>query len=529
MKRYWKKILGLIVTGFVVVLMKPATAQPIEFILIQMNDVYEITPVAGGKAGGLARVATVRQQLLAENPHTYTIMAGDFFSPSALGTAKVNGESLAGQQMVAVLNALGLDYATFGNHEFDLKENQFYQRLQESQFKWFSGNVFNTAGQPFPGVKPYEILTIAAGNTSIKVGLIGVTIASNPAEYVTYRDPIEVAKAQVNLLKDQVDIIIAITHLNLAKDQELAESIPEIDLILGGHEHENIQQWRGSDFTPIFKADANARTVYIHRLRYDPATKQLEIDSKILPITDEIPDDLETAKIVEKWVTLGFSGFRENGFEPQEQVGITTVPLDGLETSVRNKRTQLTQLIAEGMLQEVPEADLAIFNGGSIRLDDVIPPGPVTQYDVIRILPFGGHVVSVEMSGEVLQQVLNQGLKNQGTGGYLHTANVDFNADNQTWLISEKPLDPNQTYRVSISEFLLTGKEIGLNFLTPQNPGIQVIEQKRDIRFAVIDQLKKQSQTSINFERLRSSISTIFPTNQKSHTKILAEVYLWVG
>jgi 5'-nucleotidase/UDP-sugar diphosphatase len=82
----------------------------IDFTLLQLNDVYEITPVANGTSGGLARVATLRQQLLAENPNTITILAGDFLSPSALGTARVDGEPLAGKQMVAAAqpNGLGL-------------------------------------------------------------------------------------------------------------------------------------------------------------------------------------------------------------------------------------------------------------------------------------------------------------------------------------------------------------------------------------------------------------------------------------
>jgi hypothetical protein len=66
-------------------------------------------------------------------------------------------------------------------------------------------------------------------------------------------------------LNGKADILVAVTDLNLAQDQKLAETVPEIDLILGGHEHENIQQWRGSDFTPLFKADANVRTGSIAR------------------------------------------------------------------------------------------------------------------------------------------------------------------------------------------------------------------------------------------------------------------------
>ncbi len=102
-----------------------AKKNPIEFIILQLNDVYEIAPLEGGKAGGLARVATVRKELMKENPNTITLLAGDFLSPSFVGTLTLkeeNGkkEKIAGLQMIETLNALGLDYATFGNHEFEL-------------------------------------------------------------------------------------------------------------------------------------------------------------------------------------------------------------------------------------------------------------------------------------------------------------------------------------------------------------------------------------------------------------------------
>ena len=88
----------------------------VEWIFLQLNDVYEISPTENGKAGGLARVATIRQKLLNENPNTYTIMSGDFLSPSVIGTLKYEGKGIKGRQMVEVLNALGLNLVCFGNH-----------------------------------------------------------------------------------------------------------------------------------------------------------------------------------------------------------------------------------------------------------------------------------------------------------------------------------------------------------------------------------------------------------------------------
>jgi 5'-nucleotidase / UDP-sugar diphosphatase len=494
----------------IITLAAPVLAETVNFTLLQLNDIYEITPIQGGKSGGLARVATIRQQLLQQNPRTYTILAGDVFSPSALGTAKINGKPLAGQQMVAVMNSLGLDYATFGNHEFDISENLFLERLKESKFTWFSGNVSDKNGKSFPLVPRSFIFEVKGDRgANIRVGLIGVTLGSNPANYVTYTDPIATAKEEVKALQGKVDIIIAVTHLAMETDRQLAESVPEIKLILGGHEHENIQQWRGENFTPIFKADANVRTVYIHNLSYDTDTKKLKIDSRIQPVTDAIADEPNTAKVVQEWVTKGFDAFRANGFNPEEVIGKTSVYLDGLESSVRNMSTTLTELIARGMLNEVKDADLAIYNGGSIRIDDTIPPGNITQYDVIRILPFGGKIVAVEMKGDLLEKVLNQGMKNKGTGGYLQTGNVKLNSG--TWLINGKNLDFQKVYKVAITDFLVSGKEQGLEFLNLQAPGIKLIEDKRDIRMIVIDQIKQESpKTSLKNNSLLSSFGLLF-------------------
>ncbi|MDZ8189624.1 MAG: bifunctional metallophosphatase/5'-nucleotidase [Nostoc sp. ChiSLP02] len=477
-----------------IALATPALAEIVNINLLQLNDIYEITPVEGGTRSGLARVATLRQQLYKDNPRTYTVLAGDALSPSALGTAKINSTPLAGQQMIAVMNALGLNYATFGNHEFDLPENLFYQRLQESRFRWVSSNVSDSTGQALKGV-PRSIVFNVKGDRGavVRVGLIGVTLAENQSKYVSYTDPIATARQQVSKLKGKVDIIVALTHLSIEDDRKLAENVPEIDIVLGGHEHENIQQWRGRDFTPIFKADANARTVYVHQLSYDTIERSLAINSRLIPITDKIPEEPKTAKIVHEWVEKSYQAFRANGFEPNQKIAEVKFALDGLEASVRNQQTKLTELIASAMLKEVPDADLAIFNSGSIRLDDVILPGPITQYDAIRILPFGGKVVAVEINGDVLQRVLDRGQANKGSGGYLQTAKVSQQPNSKNWLIQGQPLDPQRTYKIAIAEFLISGKEKGLDFLNLQQPGIKFIAEKRDIRFALIDQLKFQA------------------------------------
>ncbi|MEA2932117.1 MAG: hypothetical protein QOI56_902 [Actinomycetota bacterium] len=460
--------------------------------ILQMNDVYELTPVSGGTEGGMARVATLRAQLRAENPNTVTILAGDLLNPSALSTATVDGQRLAGRQMVDVMNVLGLDYATFGNHEFDLSQEQLSQRLAESKFTWISSNVAQADGRPLPNVPANAMFTVRnATGTAIRVGLFGLTVSSNPAAYVTYRDPVEVAKEQVAALRAQVDILVAVTHLSLADDIDLVQKVPEIDLVLGGHEHENSEVERGEDFTPVSKADANARSVYVHRLQFDTSTKHLDHESTLQRVTPELADEPVVAQAVDRWVNAAFDGFRAQGFEPTKEIATTTEPLDGREASVRNVPTKLTDLTAAGMLHAAPGTELAIFNSGSIRIDDVISPGEVTEYDIIRTLPFGDTIVSVQMSGSLLLRTLDQGRANAGTGGYLQVANVTRTEGGDGWLINGVALDIGRSYAVAINDFLLTGREIKLDFLTRDNAEVSVVGEHGDLRKALIAELQR--------------------------------------
>jgi 5'-nucleotidase/UDP-sugar diphosphatase len=470
-----------------------AAAERVPITLLQINDVYEIGPVQGGSEGGIARLATLRKELRRENPRTFMILAGDAFSPSALGTALVGGQPIAGAQMVAALNAAGLDYATFGNHEFDVAEEQFRQRLQESRATWFSANVRDSRGEPFPGVPESVIFTVRGQKGApIRIGLVGVTVDSSRHPWVSYLDALESARRLARTLRPKVEILVAVTHLSIAQDQQLAEVAPEIDLILGGHEHENWQLLRGPRFTPIVKADANARTVYVHRLVFDTRTGKLEVKSTLSRVTRAIREDPATARVVSEWTERGFQAFRARGFEPGQVVARTPMALDGKEASVRNRATPLTEVIAHSMLAEWPEAEAAVLNAGSIRIDDDVPPGPITQYDVLRILPFGGKVLGVEMKGSLLARVLEAGRANRGKGGFLLTSNLEPGNEAGSWRIGTQPVLPERTYRITISDFLMSGGEQGIEFLSRSAPGVENVTELRDIRFALIDEMRRR-------------------------------------
>ena len=470
-----------------------ASADEARFTILQMNDVYEITPVEGGRAGGLARVATLERRLQAEGVPVVTVLAGDFFSPSALGTARVDGERLAGRQMVAVLNTLGLDVAALGNHEFDVSEEAFRARLTESTFPYVSANVAPASGVPFPRVVPRLVLPLAlAPGDTLRVGFTSVVIPSTPKPYVVYAEPLPTLAAEVARLDPEADLEIGLTHLAFADDATAAATIPALDLVLGGHEHENVRAYRGPRQVPVLKADANARTVYVHRLTVDRRTGAVTVDSELVPITEALPDDPAVAAEVARWVEVASAGFRADGFEPDRIATVTTEDLDGREGTVRTRPARLGRTIAEAFRAaaggDAAGVRVGLFNSGSVRVDDVLPAGPFSEYDAIRVLPFGGTVVTVQMPGALLARVLDQGVANVGTGGFLQTAGVARDATG--WTVSGTPLDPAALYTVATSDFLVSGRETGLDYLDAEtNPDVTLVGRHGDVRRALIDQL----------------------------------------
>ncbi|MES2304936.1 MAG: bifunctional metallophosphatase/5'-nucleotidase [Gemmatimonadota bacterium] len=455
---------------------------------LHFNDIYEITPMGGGASGGLARLATLRASLARRTPALITDLAGDFLSPSAMGLAQVDGARLAGRQMVSILNAVGLQWATLGNHEFDLRLDEFLDRLGESRFGYVVSNVTDSTGKLFPHTQRHAILRIKSPGGLVRIGLIGLVIDDNKPAWTRFEDPIVAAKREVALIKDSVDAIVAITHLTLASDQRVVELVPEIALLLGGHEHENYEIRRGAAFTPIVKADANVRTVAVVTLTFAKKGARPAAAVRFIPLDMSIALDPKVSREVATWVARSDTAYIAAGLDPHARVTVLPEPLDGREATVRVRQAPLPMLIAEALRAEVPGAEVGIMNGGSIRIDDVIPAGPLTQYDVIRILPFGGNVVGTTMTGSMLRRVLEQGEANRGSGGYLHPAGAERQGDH--WVVGGVPLDPTRRYRVATTDFLVTGREKGLAFLAPDNPELGPITPFRDIRKALIDRFK---------------------------------------
>lgn len=469
---------------------------------VQVNDVYEIAPLNAGEYGGMARVAYVRDSIKEKFPNTYLFMAGDFLNPSLLGTLKVDGERLNGKQMVEVMNAMNFDLVTFGNHEFDLNEADLQKRLNESSFNWTSANVRHVTEK---GIRPFatkweysnvpvsDYTTFKAYDTDgniVRFGVFGVTLPSNPKDYVHYGDIYENAVRAYKNAMDRSDFVVGLTHVSIDQDIEIAKRLPELPLIMGGHEHNNMLERQGK--TLIAKADANAKTAYIHTIIFNLRTKALHVNSELFPIDSRIRSDAKVERIVNKWTGLLDDKLKEIVDQPDEIIYLPKTALDGTDTSSRSIQTNLGQLITAAMAYAYQNrVDASITNGGSIRVDDMLE-GPLSAKDIFRVLPFGGTVLKVDLKGELLKKVLDYGESKKGTGAYLQRDNISM--DGNGWLIGGKPIVDNKTYTVAFTDFLLKGLDIP--FLTPQNKDIVKIytpqenEIASDVRNAIISHLR---------------------------------------
>lgn len=489
----------------------------IEIQFLQLNDVYDIGPGQGDNLGGLARVATIRKELLAKNPNTYTVLAGDFISPSVVGTLKYEGKRIRGKQMVESLNALGLDWVVFGNHEFDYDDLADLQaRLDESQFTWFGANArlksetstdrfFKNRNGQKESCPDNRIFTVKdADGTTLRLGVFGVLINTGRKPWVEYLDWSEAAKNSYNQLKPQTDVVVALTHLSIDEDKMLSGQLPEVPLIMGGHEHENQIHKVGK--ATIAKADANAKTVYVHTLRYDKNKQKYTLKSELRRVTSAIADEPATAAVIAKWDKIRNESLASSGFEPSKVVTTLDAPLDCREAVVRQTQCKAGELLTNAMLaasRNNPEC--ALVNSGSIRVDDMVN-SPITEFDVVRILPFGGGLVEVEMRGALLRKTLDTGMKNKGNGGYLQLTKATQDNAGQ-WQVAGKALDDTRMYRVVLPEFLLTGNEQNMGFLKAtvdaagksSNPDIPVVvkpdpkdktDLRNDIRHALIRYLR---------------------------------------
>ena len=216
-------------------------------------------------------------------------------------------------------------------------------------------------------------------------------------------------KAVDDLLKEKCDLIIALTHIGIELDRQLANKVAGIDIIVGGHDHQYFHETRGNT---IIVQDGS-RGEYLGVLRFDFTDGEI-----VNPAWEKIPLDS----------TVGYDPGVRHLLAPYmakykdrlgQVIGKSSLALDARKNTVRRSESNLGNLITDSWLAWFTHADIALINSGAIRGDRVYPAGPITYLTVNEIIPFRDEVVSVKMNGADLQQLLEisaSSLRVQGDG-----------------------------------------------------------------------------------------------------------------
>ncbi len=427
----------------------PGPAQPPVLTVLHFNDVYQLTAVNGGRKGGFARLATVVKRYRALAQPNLLLFAGDLISPS------VESSVFKGAQLIDGMNLLAVDAATFGNHEFDYGPDELAKRVRESRFPWVVSNVFAPGLRPFPGVRPW--LVLAPGG--VPVGIVGLlteetAVLSSPGN-TTFGNVFSVTREVVKILRARgARVIVALTHLSMAEDQQLLRQVPEVDLVIGGHEHDPLTATVGGRL--VAKAGSDAKWLGVTRMRLDGSRSA---QHELVDVDERVPPDPEMDKLVQRYS-------EQLSKELEVVIGETAVPLDARNTTVRQQESNLGNFIADVMRAAVG-ADVAITNGGGIRTNALFPAGRITRKDVLAWLPFGNVVVKVAVTGAVIRQALENGVSQweqlagrfPQVSGLRYTFNPTRPAGSrivEIW-VGDRPLDDAATYTVATNDFMLRG------------------------------------------------------------------------
>ncbi|MBC7194393.1 MAG: 5'-nucleotidase C-terminal domain-containing protein [Caldisericia bacterium] len=431
--------------------------------ILHTNDFHGYISGTDAKNGGLARIYTIVKEERAKNPNTILIDAGDH----------IQGANIAnffkGQNVVEIFNAMGYNYATFGNHEFDWGKDVTKQRVSEAKYTYLCANIIDTSTGKTFAPKAYDTLEFS----TLKIGLFGLDtkelpILVNPKgiEGLKILDPIDTAKNILETLKkENTDFVIAISHLGYDDgkdddDKTLASTVSGINLIIGGHTHTVLKQAdivNGVYIVQTGEKGLNLGKIYLDFENTYSGSKLVNFRYTLIPITDSIKEDPDIKALITPYE-------EKLKKEMDVVIGETLVDLDGERANVRSKETNLGNLIAD-MMRELAKSDIAITNGGGIRAS--IKKGPIKVGDVYNVLPFDNLIVKLELTGKDILDALENGFSQvEAKAGRFPQVSglvVKVNLKNPPMsrvvevLINGKPLELEKVYTVATNDFMANG------------------------------------------------------------------------
>lgn len=446
-------VMGLVFGSFTGVY---ADENTVTITIVHTNDTHSRV-----EAGiGFAKVAAKVKELKAANPNTLVVDAGDTLHGQTFATIS------KGESIIKVMNAVGYDVMTPGNHDFNYGQDRLVELAGMAQFPIISANLVKADGTTL--LEPYVIKEIGG----LKIGIFGLSTPetaykTNPknVEGLTFANPVETAKKIVAELQEkEVDAIIALAHLGIDKETVdtsylVRDNVEGIDLIIDGHSHSTLDTIdnEGKDTKIVSTGEYNNNLGIVNLTFVDGELKTVEPSVFSNEEAAELETDADVIAIIEEVK-------EENKAITSVVVGKTDVELDGVREHVRGGETNLSNLITDAMLA-ASGADMAITNGGGIRAS--IDVGDITMEEIITVLPFGNYVIVKEYTGAQILAALEHGTANypELAGSFAQVAGVTFTLDLNEEAgkrvkdvkIGGQPLDLEKKYKVATNDFMAVG------------------------------------------------------------------------
>lgn len=427
--------------------------------------------LAGEMIGGSAWIASIIKRVRTEVGKNILLLdAGDAFADTMLAN------ETRGQVVLDVMNHLGYDAMTIGNHEPDFGSERLGELRDDARFPFLAANlVQKTSGDLFS--KPYVIREL----NGKRVGILGLAYANTPlttakknVEKLEFLDVIETARRFVPELRAKSDVVLALTHFGFGSDQKLAENVPDIDLVFGGHSHNRVTEPLRVGKTLIVQAGAHGSDVA--RLDFEFRNGRVAVNRyALIPVDhDRLQPDAEIQRIVERHAAP--LGERMN-----ERIGEAVTPLvraqtiNGPRPEKRDRQSPADSLFAD-ILRDETAADVALLPG--VGYGVAIPEGAITVAALRNLLPHESKVVMLKLTGKQLRDTLEQSVENTLTkdprrkvGGMIQVSGLRFEYDAglpfghrmRSIRIGDRELSPERIYAVATNQMLASG---GHNYST---------------------------------------------------------------
>lgn len=397
--------------------------------ILYFNDAHEPDMVSteGGLLGGVSRMKSVVDSIRQSSPDALLLFGGD------LGGGTLAGKLYRGSIMVDFLSEIGVDYANYGQHDFDYGLDNTQALTRRSKFTWISSNTLTTEGSPIDGSVPFVIHKI--GSTSIGIiGLVDKVDTSSPRSGITQRDIMDCAKSAIGHLSG-VDYIIAITQMNSKLNEQLLKECPQIDLILGEETSQYITNVHFVGDKVIVDGCGNMG----HLIEISLPSEQGSQTISVHPISTAVKPDERLERRVH--------AINE---EIASRLGVRlgTVPLDHIRT-----RHQIGEMVA-GIFREHYGTDMALVQSGGIRAD--LTDGDITLRDIYSVLPYENRIIPVRLPGRSIRRLIEKAVSG-GEDAALAGVEVTSSDETLTIYVNGVRLDDSRDYTIALSEYVTSG------------------------------------------------------------------------